>query len=106
MIVINNAVICGEEEKLLVIDRCWVSSLSGPVLIRVFSCRAVVERADKAISFKVNNLNPAILTQRASASIEDPSGLLLLLAYQMQNSLARQPVFAEPVLGVRVVHGA
>lgn len=46
------------------------------------------------------------LTRRASASIANPSALLLRLSFRLRNLFVRRPSVAERVLAVPAVRGA
>jgi hypothetical protein len=80
--IINSAVRRDFEAKDLVVDWCWVLSLSSPKLLRVLARSSVVQRTIAIISsLSEKSRSGHELTPRASVSIGGPSALPLRLSY-------------------------
>ena len=89
----------------LVVDWCWVSSLSSSELLGVLACCSVVQRTTKSLVRISKGLDEEH-TLHASASIAGLSAPLLRPACPRQSWLAHRPSVAEQAPAVRGVHDA
>jgi hypothetical protein len=89
----------------LAVDRRWVPSLGGFVLLGVFARCAIVECTIKVVSSRISSSANEKLTQPASASTANPFALPSPLSSHPQSSLSRLPFAVGRGLAVRGVRG-